>query len=174
MLLDLAYRDHPVSRTFSAYYCGRGHTSVLICEDLEREIRLDDIDLQLKAKGLESRLVKTIYKIGDDDQLVYSTSCNNTTTVIAQDLVAIHAGVLSRQIKKAVQQNDAQAFVNLIEEDGFGVQVEGFIPSKVIVQDSSGWQFRVSSDALDEMIRCRNDKLPNETGGVLIGWINSF
>ena len=24
------------------------------------------------------------------------------------------------------------------------------------------------------MIRWRNDKLPNETGGVLIGWINSF
>ena len=118
--------------------------------------------------------VKTIYKTGNNDQLVYSTSCNRTTTVIAQDLVAIHAGVISRQIKKAIQDNNAQAFINLIQEDGFGIQVESFNPSKVVVQDSGGWQFRVCSDVLDEMIRFRSDTLPNETGGVLIGWINSF
>jgi hypothetical protein len=174
VFLDLAYRERPTSRTFSVYYCGEGYTSLLICEDSGRNTRLDDIDLQLKVKGLENHLIKTIYRTRGDDQLVYSTSCNTATAVIAQDLVAIHAGVLSRQIKKAIQNNNAQAFTNLIQEYGFGVQVENFIPSKVVVQDLGGWQFRVCSDVLDEMTRYRSEKLPNETGGVLIGWINSF
>ena len=94
--------------------------------------------------------------------------------VIAQDLVAIHAGVLSRQIKKAILDNNVQVFTNLIQKDGYGVQVENFIPSEVVAQNSGDWQFRVCSDVLDEMTRYRSEKLPNETGGVLIGWINSF
>jgi hypothetical protein len=48
-----------------------------------REMRSDDIDLLLKVKGLESRLINTIYKTGDDDQLVYSTSCNSAEDKLA-------------------------------------------------------------------------------------------
>ena len=174
VLFSLAYRVRPAARTISAYYCGNGYTSVLICEDSERRVRLDDIDLQLKVKGLQNRLIKTIYKTGDKNQLIYSTSCSSTTTVIAQDLVAIHAGIISRQIKKVIDESGAKAFINLIQEDEFGVECENFVPSEMIVQDSGEWQFRISRDSLDEMVRCRNNKLPNETGGVLIGWINSF
>lgn len=174
VLLDLAYRERSDSRTFSTYYCGCGYTSVLICEDSKRQIRLDDIDLQLKVKGLENPLIKTIYRTGNKDQLVYSTSCNSTTTTIAQDLVAIHAGIISRQIKEATKENEGKAFINLIQEDGFGVQCESFVPSEVIVQDSEEWQFRISCNVLDEMIRCRDKKFSDETGGVLIGWINCF
>ena len=174
VLLDLAYRIRPASRTFSTYYCGNGYTSVLICEDSERKARLDDIDLQLKIRGLENPIIKSIYRTGDKNPLVYSTSCNSTTTVIAQDLVAIHAGIISRQIKKATEGNGSMAFINLIREDGFGVQCESFVPSEVIVRYTNGWQFRISHDAFDEMVGCREKKLPNETGGVLIGWINSF
>jgi len=174
VFLDLAYRERPASRTFCAYTCGEGYASVLICEDWERNIRLDDIDLQLKTKGLENPLIRNIYRTRENDQLIYSTSCNSTTSVIAQDLVAIHSGALSRQVKKAILDNNAQVFINLIQEDGFGVQVASLNPSKVIVQDSDGWEFRIISDALDEMNRFRDKKLPNETGGVLIGWINSF
>ncbi|CAB1059852.1 hypothetical protein D1BOALGB6SA_4617 [Olavius sp. associated proteobacterium Delta 1] len=174
VLLDLAYRARPASQTLSAYYCGKGYTSVLICEDSERKARLDDIDLQLKVRGLESPIIKNIYRTGDKNQPVYSTSCNSSTTVIAQDLVAIHAGIISRQIKKITEGSEARAFINLILEDGFGVQCESFVPSEVIVRESGGWQFRMSHDVLDEMVRCRDEKSPNETGGVLIGWINSF
>ena len=174
VFLALAYRPKPDSRTFSCYYCGKGYTSVLICEDSQRKIRLDDIDLQLKIKGLENCPMKNIYRTQDDNQIIYSTSCNETTTVMPQDLVAVHAGIISMQIKKALSNEKSHVFVNNIKADGLGVDVETFTPSEMIVQDYNGWQFRICPAAIEEMNKFRRKKLPNETGGVLIGWINSF
>lgn len=174
VFLALAYRQKPDSRTFSCYYCGKGYTSVLICEDSQRKIRLDDIDLQLKIKGLENCPMKNIYRTQDDNQIIYSTSCNETTTVMPQDLVAVHAGMISMQIKKALNSENSHVFVNNVKAEGLGVDVETFTPSEMIVYDCNGWQFRISPAAIEEMSNFRGEKLPNETGGVLLGWINSF
>jgi tRNA A37 threonylcarbamoyladenosine dehydratase len=174
VFLALAYRQKPDSRTFSCYYGGKGYTSVLICEDSQRKIRIDDIDLQLKIKGLKNRIIKNIYRKKEDNQIVYSTSCNETTTVMPQDLVAVHAGIISMQIKKALNDENSHVFVNNVKADGLGVDVETFIPAEMTLKDCNRWKFRISPAAIEEMSKFRGEKLPDETGGVLIGWINSF
>ncbi|MFX0203770.1 MAG: Mov34/MPN/PAD-1 family protein, partial [Candidatus Hodarchaeota archaeon] len=174
VLLALAYTEHPGPRNLSAYYCGAGFTSVLLAESSDRSIRLDDLDLQLKIQGLENPIIRSIYRTSDRNPLVYSTSCASRTTVLPQDLVSIHAGMITRQLKDVIYDERAKLFVNLICDDGYGVHVENFIPCEVVVQGCGLWQFRISRSVLNEMDEYRNQKLPNEIGGVLIGWINSF
>ncbi|MCK4816684.1 ThiF family adenylyltransferase, partial [bacterium] len=95
VFLPLSYMEDLGQRTLSTYYTGSGLTSVLLSENKVRTIRLDDIDLQIKIRGLEDPIIKTIYRTRETNQLVYSTSCSSQTTVMAQDLVAIHAGIIT-------------------------------------------------------------------------------
>lgn len=162
------------SRALSVYFSNGGFTSVLLSEDRERKIRLDDIDLQLKIQALTNPLIGTIYRRREGNQLVYSTSCNSQTAVMPQDLVSIHAGIITRQIKGSIFSNDAKVFVNVISEEHFGVKVEQFSPCEVTVKEAGPWELRISQLALTEMSEHRRLKLPNETGGVLIGWISSY
>ncbi|MDO9528118.1 MAG: ThiF family adenylyltransferase [Syntrophales bacterium] len=171
--LKLAYRDDIRPRNISIYYCNGGLTSVLLAENEYRNIRLDDIDLQLKIKGLDHENINNIYRTREENQLIYSTSCSSQTAVVAQDCVAIHGGILTRQIKKVIFNKTALAYINSISEVNSSVKVTEVIPSEVIVKEQDLWQFRISQFAVDEMNEYRNQKLPNETGGVLIGWINS-
>ncbi len=174
VFLPLAYMEDIGQRIFSTYYTGGGLTSVLLAEDKARTIRLDDIDLQIKIKGLDDPVIKTIYRTRETNQLVYSTSCSSQTTVMAQDLVAIHAGIITRQIKELIFTDSTKVYINLMSEDAYGVNVKDFIPCNVIITEIEAWKFRISQSTLDEMNDYRNQKLPNETGGVLIGWINSY
>ena len=174
VFLPLAYMEDIGQRIFSTYYTGGGLTSVLLSENKARTIRLDDIDLQIKIKGLEDPVIKTIYRTRETNQLVYSTSCSSQTTVMAQDLVAIHAGIITRQIKELIFTDSTKVYINLMSEDAYGVNVKDFIPCNVIITEIGAWKFRISQSTLDEMNDYRNQKLPNETGGVLIGWINSY
>jgi len=174
VFLDLAYEKKNNARVFSMYCCGKGYVSVLICEDSARQIRIDDIDLQLNVKGLENNNIQKMFQIRKNDKLTYSTSCNNTTTIMPQDLVSIHSGIISRQIKNAIQNNQAQVFINIMFENDYNVNVEFFVPSSTVIKYVDDWQFRISNNALLDMKQYRNHKLPNETGGVLIGWINFY
>ena len=174
VFLDLAYLATERPRVLSSYMCGGGSASVLLSERPDRTVRLDDVDLQLKILALENVSVRTIYKTLQRKQLTYSLSCSSRTTVMAQDFVAIHSGLIARQIKAAISDSNGRCYVNLIQDDGFGVHVEEFIPSPVEIHESCGWQLRITQSALDEMKQFRYEKLPNETGGILIGWINSF
>ena len=44
----------------------------------------------------------------------------------------------------------------------------------MIIRDYNGWQFRINPDVMEEMNKLRLKEVPIETGGVLLGWINSF
>lgn len=160
-------------RALSAYLSDGGFTSVLISEDREKEIRLDDIDLQLKIQALTSPAIGTIYRAREGNQLVYSTSCNSQTAVMPQDLVSIHAGIITRQIKENLLESNSRVYVNVVSQEGFSVKVDQFSPCGVIVKDANPWQLRISRLVVDAMNGYRNLKLPNETGGVLIGWISN-
>jgi len=174
VFLPLSYMEDLGQRTLSTYYTGSGLTSVLLSENKARTIRLDDIDLQIKIRGLEDPISKTIYRTRETNQLVYATSCSSQTSVMAQDLVAIHAGIITRQIKEVIFTDSAKVYINLLSEETHEVKVKEFIPCNVIKTEIGAWQFRISQSTIDEMNDYRNQKLPNETGGVLIGWINSF
>jgi len=174
VFLRLAYMEDIGQRIFSTYYTGGGLTSVLLSENKARTIRLDDIDLQIKIRGLEDPIIKTIYRTRETNQLVYATSCSSQTSVMAQDLVAIHAGIITRQIKEVIFTGSAKVYINLLSEETHEVKVKEFIPCNAIKTEIGAWQFRISQSTIDEMNDYRNQKLPNETGGVLIGWINSF
>jgi len=174
VFLQLSYMEDLGQRTLSTYYTGGGLTSVLLSENKARTIRLDDIDLQIKIRGLEDPIIKTIYRTRETNQLVYATSCSSQTSVMAQDLVAIHSGIITRQIKEVIFTDSAKFYINLLSEETHEVKVKEFIPCNVIKTEIGAWQFRISQSTIDEMNDYRNQKLPNETGGVLIGWINSF
>jgi len=174
VFLPLSYMEDLGQRTLSTYYTGSGLTSVLLSENKARTIRLDDIDLQIKIRGLEDPIITTIYRTRETNQLVYATSCSSQTSVMAQDLVAVHAGIITRQIKEVIFTDSAKVYINLLSEETHEVKVKEFIPCNVIKTEIGAWQFRISQSTIDEMNDYRNQKLPNETGGVPIGWINSF
>ncbi len=171
--MELAYNDNVPNRVASTYYCGAGFTSVLLSEDINRDVRIDDIDLQLKVFALDNGDAASIFKTRDENELAYATACSSRTAVMPQDLVAIHAGIIARQLKDLFKKGEAQVHVNTIQTDGYSVKSLGFKPEKAIVSKNQGWEFRISRSAIKEMTAFRRGKMPAETGGVLVGWINS-
>ena len=171
--LELAYNENVSSRVASAYYCGAGSTSVLLTEDALRTIRIDDIDLQLKVFALDNKMASSIFRTRNEPELAYASSCSSRTAVMAQDMVATHAGILSRQLRDILKKDVAFAHLNCINSEGYSVKSIGFTPQEPVVYSSNGWEFRISQSAIKDMAKLRGKKLPNETGGILIGWINS-
>ncbi|RYF75237.1 MAG: hypothetical protein EOO39_07230 [Cytophagaceae bacterium] len=85
-----------------------------------------------------------------------------------QDQAALHAAVGSRAVRTAVEC--AKASVKLWRS-GSDLSVKSFeIECSTYAEISAGnWTVAISHQLLRELSECRQARLPNETGGVLVG-----
>ena len=104
----------------------------------------------------------------EDRQYRYAQSCRDITSRLPQHMVALHASQGGRAVGDAVRGTDATVAIWRSSDDGV-VQRVNVPPSPVVRKQINSWTVITDNALLEKLYTLRQSKLPNETGGVLLG-----
>lgn len=153
------------TRAVSFFMNPSGTALVMLLESADRSIRLDTLEMQyyrllIREPALGKHLESKRYAL-------YSSTCRGTSLIYPQDNAAIFAGFCSKTIKKA--KNITGAMVSIWTLDNLSLHhfEEGGELFDTVY--SNGWCIKISPILMEQLYSQRQAKLPNETGGALIG-----
>lgn len=153
------------TRCVSLFMNPSGTALVMLLENADRSIKLDSLEMQyyrmiLYEDNLKSHLERK-------ESFSYSSQCRSSSVVFSQDNVAILSGLASKALKNFEKDPMAQICVWNIEDFSVKKYKEaGEIFDVFVVGE---WKVQISRRLQEELYQLRKDKLPNETGGILIG-----
>ena len=167
---ELAGRD-ALRRVASVFVTPSGRDAVLMIEDARREIRIDCLEPQYyrtvvnKSWG-ESHLLEK------SRALRVGAGCRDLSAVISNELITLHGATLARHIRLAFESEQPSVKVWRCDAESGDVRAEVISPHRVLSEQLNGLRI-VWDEGIRERVRqCRAEKLPNETGGVLLGYFD--
>lgn len=178
LILDMAasisvsrYLAHHPSdkRRISLFMNPTGRDLVLIVEDQDRSIKLDSLEMQYYRGLLEDDRLAHHY-MDSAGRVRYGQSCRDLSSRIPQDLVAMQAAMASKAVKLVNSSPGSMIRVWTTDPDMGSVSSVDIPVNNVTVDEKEkGWSLVFDGTVLEKTFLQRAGKLPNETGGVLIG-----
>lgn len=160
----LAYADSDARRV-SAYINPSGTDLVMLAEDADRHRTLHDLELQFYRALAEEDALSGHYE-SDGERLRYGQGCRDLSVVLPNDRVALHGAIASSAIRALGPE--AAITIWRSSTDGTVDRVD-VAPSIVHRLTLGDWTVMLDEVLVATLHRARSAKLPNETGGVLLG-----
>jgi len=155
------------ARRISLFLAPSGHDLVLLAEDKDRAMPLDALEMQYyRAIANNKALAGHFRTTGQRSH--YGQSCRDITSTLPQNLVALHAAIGAQAIRNAIADHGATAAIWQADDCG-NVKRIGITLTAVIHHRTQSWTVVTDEGLLDKLGMFRKDRLPNETGGVLLG-----
>lgn len=156
------------TRQASVFVNPTGQDVVLLMEDAGRSVTLDALEGQYyRAVLSDERLAGHISR--DTTGVRYGRGCRDVAARLAQDDLAMASALICRQLRAG--GSDAVAAVWRRFADGTVERID--IPvAEVFRYEHDGWGFALDAAVVRRAARYRRQRLPNETGGVLIGYFD--
>jgi len=160
----LAHADSDARRV-SAYINPSGTDLVMLAEDADRHRILHDLELQFYRALAEEDALSGHYE-SDGERLRYGQGCRDVSVVLSNDRVALHGAIAS----SAIRALGPEAAITIWRSGADGtvdrVDVAPSIVHRLIL---GNWTVALDELLVATLYRARSAKLPNETGGVLLG-----
>jgi hypothetical protein len=155
------------ARRISVFLNPTGTDSVLLAEDSGRRITLDCLEMQY-YRALTNVPELDGHLRMQTGAIRYARSCRDISLTIPQDSVALHSAACTRGIRNAIATPDPQILIWRTGET-FSVESISVVVYEVIEQRVGEWTIYTDTWFLRRVQQLRENKLPNETGGLLIG-----
>ena len=156
------------ARRVSVFLNPQGTDLVVLAEDKGRGVSLDALEGQYyRAAAQDQRLQGHLE--ANKGRLRYGRSCRDVTAVMPGHIVAMHAAIASEAVRRAVATDEASIRVWRCDRRGLGVTPVEVPVNATQRSDMRGWSLALDDGLLAKLAALRSAKLPNETGGVLIG-----
>jgi integrative and conjugative element protein (TIGR02256 family) len=168
---DLSDQDKS-PRIASVFLSPSDNSSVLLLENKQRTIRANSLEAQyyraiLNTKFGNSHLanLKKNYRTGN--------SCRDLSHIFSLELVQLHATTLAKQIRLLSAKPTAKILVWLPHENT-GNLVRYRIPVKktMLKEEKNGWRIIWDEGLVIKLQKLRLEFLPNETGGIIVGYFD--
>lgn len=154
-------------RRISVFLNPSGEDLVILAEDCERSISLDALEMQYYRAVASSGNLVGHFK-PQHGRWRYGQSCRDLTSQIPHESVALHAAIASRALREAIADKSAKILIwradKQMSVQRVVIDVRGLIHVRV-----GEWELVADDHVLQRLAELRNAKLPNETGGVLVG-----
>jgi hypothetical protein len=108
-----------------------------------------------------------------DSRIRYGNSCRDISTELAQDDTALWAAIASKAIKQIQQGTGAALKIYRSDERGVTTLIEPEV-SKPEALQLRDWEIRVDGWVIQKLARLRASRLPNETGGIMVGAFDTY
>ena len=155
------------ARRVSLFLNPSGTALTLLAEDRARSASLDVLEMQhYRALTWETDLAGLL---SSPPTTRSGVGCRDVSTQIPQDLVGLFAGIGSRAVRRAVGMDKAQIVTWKVDESTLSVSSTTIDVPSVLPRKRNGWRIFYDAKLESKLRKYRNAKLPNETGGVLIG-----
>ena len=167
---ELAGRD-ALKRMASVFVTLSGLDSVLMIEDARREIRIDCLEPQyyraiVNEPWGESHLLEKsgVRRVG--------AGCRDLSVVISHELITLHGATLARHIRLAFESEQPSVKVWRCDAESGGLSVEVVVLHQVLSERLNGLRIVWDEGVRQRVRQLRTENLPNETGGVLLGYFD--
>ncbi|RQB35152.1 hypothetical protein IPC460_14195 [Pseudomonas aeruginosa] len=164
---ELALREN-VPRTASLFLTPSGQGCVLLMEDAERTLRTPALEAQYYRAILDNDWGQNHLAQHYGDIWV-GGGCRDLSVKLAYERVALHAGILSRQMRRSARSNAARICVWQVDEDSEAVAAHAVPVMPVHTTVYGGWTVTHDDGLVAKLQQLRQAALPNETGGILLG-----
>ncbi|MFG6490591.1 ThiF family adenylyltransferase [Roseateles sp. BYS78W] len=157
------------ARHASVFLTPNGRDSVLQMEDAARKLRLRTLEAQYYRALIRNDFGKD-HLAGNASTFWSGASCRDISAVMPYSLIMTHAGSLADQVRQALSQ--AGARIRIWQRDGDTGQVTVHDVQAEEEGSIDLGEMKLFMDAgVERRLRAmRAAKLPNETGGVLLGY----
>lgn len=163
----LAHDVDSTVRRVTIFLTPTGNDSVLIAEDKCRTLKLDEIEMQYYRAILEEERLKGHFK-PPEGRRRYGQSCRDITSTLPQHFVALHAAITGKAFREVSSLDDAHLKIWRADESGNVQHIEIEL-APVVKKAIADWTISTDINLISKLSRIREAKLPNETGGVLLG-----
>lgn len=159
--------DYDSSARRIAFFLNPSATdSVLLVEDVKRHVTSDLLEMVyykalIRNEELHDHLKREATKIR------YANSCRDINVSISQNLIALHAAIGSSALQNMID-NDALITIWKSDKNLNITKIDILVPEFTKHQFGE-WTLFIDKNLLNEIYEFREYKLPNETGGILIG-----
>ena len=166
---DLSLK-HISTRLVSVFVTPSGSDSVLLFEDRDRNIKLYSLEAQYYRAILHNEWGER-HLTGHSGDIWVGGGCRENSVIMSYEMIQLHASILARQIRSNYQNENACIQIWSSKDDGT-------INSNIIeVTTSETYECGIWSVVWDQFLtnkisEIRTMELPNETGGILIGYID--
>lgn len=159
------------ARIVSIFLNPSGSDLVILSENDVKTNKIASVEVQyyralLYVEGLEGHLHK------DQERIRYSTSCRDLSSTISQDDIAQHSAIASKFIKRLSSQKEASISIWITDNKSLTTDRIDVNVFDTIEIQMGEWTLIYDKWLLDKIYHARSEKLPNETGGILIGCHN--
>lgn len=158
-----------VGRHISVFITPRGTDAVLLAEDEQRHIRLRTLEAQYYRALIHESWGQN--HLDDNLGSFWSgASCRDMSTVLPYSKVLSHASILAEQIP--IMAASPRALIRVWQRDPerSSLAVHDVTPAQEIHMDIGKMALFIDSGIVQQLCTWRNGSLPNETGGVLLGY----
>ena len=167
---EWAGRDS-LKRVASVFVTPSGLDAVLMIEDARREIRIDCLEPQY-YRAVVNKSWGESHLLEKSRGLRVGAGCRDLSAVISNELITLHGATLARHIRLAFESEQPSVKVWRCDAESGDVRAEVISPHRVLSEQLNGLRI-VWDEGIRERVRqCRAEKLPNETGGVLLGYFD--
>jgi hypothetical protein len=164
---DLAAREDLKGKCISMFLNPAGRDLVILAEDSSRKSRLDSLEfvyyrMVLHKADLSGHLTEHVSEVR------YSGGCGDVSTRLPQEYIAIHGAIAAKKLESIITNDSAFACLWHISDDLSVIPFEIEIP-EIIEIDVLEWKIKTDLAFLEMIQKQRQQRLPNETGGIIIG-----
>lgn len=165
---DLSANEN-VPRTASVFLTPSGLSAVLLLEDRERLIRISHLEAQYYRAILNQPFGEK-HLLGHMGDLWVGAGCRDVSFVLSNELIRFHSALLARRIRKEVGKPEPRIVVWTLDDDTGSLQANEIFISPPICILSPDWKIYWDDGLREKMRTLRSRNLPNETGGILLGY----
>lgn len=167
---ELAGRD-TLKRIASVFVTPSGLDSVLMIEDARREIRIDCLEPQY-YRAIVNESWGESHLLGKSGVQRVGAGCRDLSTVISHELITLHSATLARHIRLAFESEQPSVKVWRCDAESGGLSAEVVALHQVLSERLNGLRIVWDEGIRQRVRQLRAEELPNETGGVLLGYFD--
>lgn len=167
---DLSDRDDS-PRMASTFFTPSGRDSVLLLEAASRKIRLHSIEAQYYRALLNSGWGES-HLNGHHGVYWVGGGCRDLSGVLSQEVVQLHGSTLARQVRLLTAKPEAQIRVWSLDDETGALTGEVVPVAEPKERKLGEWRVVWDESLAEKLKRLRAESLPNETGGVILGYVD--
>ncbi|MXW18464.1 MAG: hypothetical protein F4123_12275 [Gemmatimonadetes bacterium] len=156
------------SRRISVFLNPDGTDLVVMAEDQARSMRLDCIEAQYYRAVIE-REEFAEHLLENGERLRYGHTCRDVTSTLSQDSLSLFSGIAAGALRKTIAGAESSLAVWQASANHSVKHRAVDLAAPVEIQ-CGDWQIWTDRGVLRKLSVLRKQALPNETGGVLLGY----
>ncbi len=158
-------------RSVSVFITPSGKSSVLLIEDKDLSIRLNSLEAQYYRAIINNEWGEN-HLSGHEGHIWTGAGCRDVSVIIPQELILLHAAILARHIRFLQQKSESVIRIWEVKDENGSVICHDIPVNKPIINILGEWHIVYDDFIQNKMTALRDESLPAETGGIIVGYID--